>query len=323
LVLQLCVFVRLQNQQDAILVESWSPKVLPFSVTNTNKHPTIAFHDRTGRRKSNNMMQPLSPFPSGRPSVSIMSAASTDGDGEETESDDEPEFIQIESLTASQVTELIELSFFQACYALSKGDIEPLRLFVVAVTTASKKYKGASAMALAMTVDALPPSVRPLEPQERELRETWIKAVYLMMSHVLEGFDDSSSNNNDEVANTYGPILVDLVAIHRTGMGLNVNQFVESRKDILLPRDNILMLEDGPDDDDLVRLAVVTQTINVLFTTLVVMTGEDDDDSSDDSSDLPASEEESQSSSKSLSLSSSYAKKKKGKKTGSGGKGFG
>jgi len=329
LVLQLCVFVRLQNQQDAaILVESWSPKALPFSVTKHNKHPVIAFQDWRGRRTPNNIMQlSQSPFPSGRPSVSILSAASTDGDDGEEESDDEPEFIQVESLTASQVTELIELSFFQACYALSKGDIEPLKLFVVAVTTASKKYKGASAMAIAMTVDSLPASVRPLEPQERDLRETWIKAVYLMMQHVLDGFDGSSNknDNDDEVANTYGPILVDLVAIHRTGMGLNVNKFVESRKDILLPKDNILVLEDGPEDDDLVRLAVVTQTINVLFTTLVVMAGEDDDDddeSSDDSSEPLAKEEESPSSSK-PSSSSTSVEKKKGKKTGSGGKGFG
>jgi hypothetical protein len=279
------------------------------------------------------MQQPISAFPSGRPGVSILSAVSTDGDDGEEGSDDEPEYIQIESLTASQVTELIELSFFQACYALSKGDIEPLKLFVVAVTTASKKYKGASAMAIAMTVDSLPPSARPLEPQERDLRETWIRAVYLMMQHVLDGFDGSSSNvnNDDEVANTYGPILVDLVAIHRTGMGLNVNKFVESRKDILLPKDNILVLEDGPEDDDLVRLAVVTQTINVLFTTLVVMTGEDDDDessddSSDELSDPPTMEEESTSSSESSSSSSSTSakkKKKKGKKTGTGGKGFG
>jgi hypothetical protein len=215
--------------------------------------------------------------------------------------------------------ELIELSFFQACYALSKGDVEPLKLFIVAVTTATKKYKGASAIALAMTVDALPPSVRPLEPQERDLRETWIRAVYLIMGHVLEGFDSGSGgDDDDEVAQTYGPVLADLVAIHRTGMGLNANQFVESRRDILLPRANVLVLEDGPEDDDLVRQAVVTQTINVLFTTLVVLEEEENDD--DNSSDPSVTEDVSSS----RSPPTPPAKKKKKKKNaGSSGKGFG
>lgn len=86
------------------------------------------------------------------------------------------------------MTELIELSFFQTCYALSKGDIKPLQLFVVAVTPAS-------AMAITMAVDSLPPSVCPLEPQQRDLHKTWIKAVYLMMQNVLEGFDGSNSVN--------------------------------------------------------------------------------------------------------------------------------
>ncbi len=236
-------------------------------------------------------------------------AAASSGD---QDNDEEPQFIEVESLSASQVTELIELSFFQACFALSKGDVEPLKLFIVAVVTASKKYRGTSATALTLTVDSLPPSMRPLEPQERGLRETWIKAVFLMMNHVLEGFE---TNSDDDVAKTYGPILVDLVAIHRTGMGLNMNQFVASRRDILLPKKNILALEDGPEDDDLVQLSVVTQTINVLYTTLIVL---DEEYESSDPSE--ADEEELK-----QAEPAAPAKKKKGnnKNTSSGGRGFG
>jgi len=340
-----CAFLCLPKypQHSIILVESWSPNtstntntnVFPFSTTH-RRHPTIAVVtvlDGTEQRKSNRQ-----PFHFGAVSTSL--AASKKGkdmdmdnddkekDDDDNDDDDEPKFIEVESLSASQVMELIELSFVQACFALSKGDIEPLKLFVVAVTTASKKYGGAvSAMALVQTVDALPPSMsmRPLEPQERELRETWIRAIYLMMGHVLEGFHtntNTNNNDNDEVANIYGPILVDLVAIHRTGMGLNVNQFVASRNDVLLPKGNVLVLEDGPEDDDLMRLAVVTQTINVLFTTLVVLVEDDDED--DDSSDATTAAvgEEEMPPSKSSSVSSTQ-KKKKNNKTGSSGRGFG
>ena len=310
LVLQVCVFACFQNQQEAILVASWSPQNLPFSTT-THCHPTI--RDQKERIQSNRCHL-SSPF--SRPGVSLLSATSSSDDrgGDKGSEDDEAQFIEVESLTTSQVTELIELTFFQACFALSKGDIDPLKLFIVAIVTASKKYKGASATALALTVDALPPSMRPLESQERDLREIWIKAVYLMMGHVLEGFE---SEENDEVATTYGPVLVDLVAIHRTGMGLNVNQFVASRKDILLPKSNVLVLEDGPEDEDLVKLSVVTQTINVLYTTLLVL------DEEYESADPSAGDEEEMLPTASPAWPAKKSKKKNGKKGSSGGKGFG
>ena len=302
-VLQVCTAF-LQNQP-AIRLESWSPASLPYSTLRNN--PLATLH--------------MPHFP--RPENLVLSATGgtlNDVGGDSENDDEEGDFIEVESLTASQVTELIELSFFQACYALSKGDVEPLKLFIVAVVTATKKHQGASAKALALTVDSLPPSMRPLEAQERDLRETWIKAVYLMMAHVLEGFE---TNETDEVAKTYGPILVDLVAIHRTGMGLNVNQFVASRRDVLLPKRNPLILEDGPEDEDLVQLSVVTQTINVLFTTLVVLdeeyesTGPSAGDEEEIIEVTPEPEPEPE-------AAPAKKNKKKGKNTGSsGGRGFG
>mmetsp|Transcript_20698 Transcript_20698/g.23721 ORF Transcript_20698/g.23721 Transcript_20698/m.23721 type:complete len:183 (-) Transcript_20698:18-566(-) len=155
--------------------------------------------------------------------------------------------MEIESLSSDQLLELIELSFFQACFALSKGDSEPLKLFIVAVTTAAKKFEKASAIAITQTVNSLPSSIgRPLEEQEQELRDTWIQAIYLLLGHTLALGDDddfvvvndgttTTNNDTNSVADLYGPILDDLVAIHNTGMGLNVNQFISTRKDILMP----------------------------------------------------------------------------------------
>jgi len=213
----------------------------------------------------------------------------TNNDNDDQEEEQEQEYMEIESLSSDQILELIELSFFQACFALSKGDVEPLKLFIVAVKTAAvQKFEGASAIAIMKTVNSLPSSIgRPLEQQEQELRDTWIQAIYLMLEHTLGddvfvvGGSVSSSNDNNSVANTYGPILDDLVQIHNTGMGLNVNQFVSTRKDILMPKnnDNInpLVLDDDDDDDDLVQLAVVTQTVKLLYTTLEVLEGEGND----------------------------------------------
>lgn len=303
-IIELFMFLYLSNQfKISTLVESWSPNIFQLTI---NRYSTVVSVDPTKRSKSTRQWNPLA---NRHPKISrVFSGNDYDESGNANE-DDDPQFIEVESLSASQVTELVELSFFQACFALSKGDVEPLKLFIVAVKTASKKYEGASAVALAQTVDALPPSLRPLEPQERDLREVWIRAIYLMMGHVIDEFDGGDDGN--EVAKTYGPILGDIVAIHKTGMGLNVNQFVASRKDILMPKNNVLVLEGGPEDNDLVRLAVVTQTINVLYTTLQVLEEDDLNDADvDGKTDRPP---------KSPSASSQN-KKKRSRKSG---KGFG
>merc|ERR1712238_335392 len=96
--------------------------------------------------------------------------------------------------------------------------------------------------------------------------------------------DGTNHNDKNSVAELYGPILDDLVAIHNTGLGLNVNQFISTRKDILLPpqkknknNTNPLMLEENDENDDSVQLAVVTQTVKLLYTTLEVLAGEGSD----------------------------------------------
>lgn len=263
--------------------------------------------------KSQSSVLQFYPPPSHSNHNMLFSSATEGSEGtEEAEDAEEPEFLQVESLAASQVIELIELSFFQACYALSKGDIEPLKLFIVAVKTASKKYPGASAIAITKTVDSAVSTVRPLEPAERELRETWIRAVFLMMGHVLDDFD-AATNDEDKVFKTYSPALEDLVDIHQSGLGLNINRFVATRKDFLMPpraseKKNILELDDGPEEEDFMQLSIVTQTIRVLYTTLEVLT----DDSAPEASETDSRE-------------STSKDKKKGKKKdnkASGGKGF-
>lgn len=176
--------------------------------------------------------------------------------------DDDQQVIEIESLSPSQIVELIELSFFQACFALSKGNIEPLKLFIVAVKSSRER----SASATIQAVNKSPPSVRVLDPKEQALRTDWIQAIYLVLGHlqgvVVDGIDD-------KISETYSPVLDDLVAIQKSGLGLNLNHFVTSRKNMLLPKPNILALDDA--ENDPVQLAVATQTVQVIYNTIVML----------------------------------------------------
>jgi len=264
-----------KNQQHtSIFVESWSSPVFTTRYTRTNGNQITSTRYPRSYWSS-------SPFPGWSSSTSVFSVTPDESESNADDDDDDDEqFMQIESLSSNQVIELIEMSFFQSCFALSKGDLEPLKLFIVAVKTATNIYDGESASEIAQKVNAQMPSMRPLEPEEQELRDTWIRAIYLMLGHVVPDFVDND-NDDDVVAQTYRPILSDLVAIHQSGLGLNVHQFVSTRKDILLPKQksnrNPLVLEDGPEDindEDALQLAVVTQTVKVLFTTLVVLEDE-------------------------------------------------
>lgn len=276
---------------------------------------SLLFTTATTFTVSSNGRYPKTPTPFNQFLVSPTRSSEVILAASEADTEEEPKFLEIASLTDSQVTELIELSFFQACFALSKGETDPLKLFIFAVKIASQKYPGVSAISIAKVVDSVTASVRPLEPAERDVRETWIRAIYLMMGHVLDDFDAGSCSDDDQVAKTYGPVLADLVAIHQSGLGLNVNRFVGTRRDMLLvPSDqkNILALEDAPDDVDLMKLSVVTQTIRVLYTTLDVLSEDDDDEETE-------LEEEPQS--KSASPIDKKEKNSK-KKTKTDGKGF-
>jgi hypothetical protein len=80
------------------------------------------------------------------------------------------------------------------------------------------------------------------------------------------------------IVNTYRPILDDLVAIQTSGLGLNTETFVERRKDILFPDplavNPLLVYQDQIDP---IQFAIVSQTIKLLYFTLLMDTGDDDD----------------------------------------------
>jgi hypothetical protein len=329
---------------------------------------------------------------------------------------DDDEYMEIANLTLNQIIELIELSFFQGCYALSKGNTEPLKMFIVAVQTFAYKQQNehidnqdinyvdsngdssitVSTMSSMITnpLNGRTSPVRPLEEQEMDLRDTWIHAICLMTTHVvsqqeqeqqkqqqkqqdgitsdnIENDDDNENENNEnddtdtdiaiKVKMIYGPILNDLIAIHQSKLGLNVNQFIKSRKEILFPtnngddnenenekesskikkennNNNILALDNDDSsansnvvdennndiDIDPMEYAVVAQTINVLYNTLEVLSDEEDAIVIDDA-DAVIEEEITQTPSSSK-RKKSYKKKQSNSSSSSSsssGKGFG
>ena len=245
------------------------------------------------------------------------SAIADDGNGD----DDSGPMMNIEQLTSSQLLELVELSFVQSVVALSEtGEVDPLKLFIVAVKTAARRMlmceEGGDSCSLPALIDSVPQSMKQLDDPELKLRGSWITAICLMLNHAdpieydnVISEDLSDNDIIDNVMSTYGPIVKDLVAIHESGLGLNIDNFVESRRDLLgIRTSNVLALEETAEDD--VQFAVVSQTIKVMYNTLVVLADEKAME------DLAADIEQKTTS------SSRAVKKKKGKKS-SGGRGFG
>ena len=204
---------------------------------------------------------------------------------DETEAIDEtpsaPPVVQIESLSPQQIDELIEISFIQACLSLAQGYVDTLKLFIVAVK-ASYEQGCRNVDQLIADVNACPQQTanRSLLPEEQALRSTWIQAVHLVLDHIDHSSSvasattatDSKTENvpikhaiDPKIRGTYTPILDDIVAASNTrGIVWNTNDFVQSHRGAL------------PETiwADPVEMAIVSQTIKVLYFTLVVLAEE-------------------------------------------------
>ena len=109
----------------------------------------------------------------------------------------------------------------------------------------------------------------------------------------------------------------DIVAIHKSGLGFNVPNFIKTRRNILFPQisktdvenKNPFLLEEVEEQQqlDVIEVAIVSQTIKLLYYTLIVLEEDDDDDKTN--------EEDVTKKIKNTSM--------KKKKSGSSGRGFG
>jgi hypothetical protein len=141
-----------------------------------------------------------------------------------------------------------------------------LKLFIVAVK-ASYERGTLTIDELVHAVDTCPVNTagRPLIPAEVELRTTWIHATYWMLGHVMTtplGSDlAKAAGVNDNVKDTYTSVIPDLVALHANGGTLNTQEFVQDHLDIL----------PAVIQEDAMQMAIVSQTIKVMWYALVVL----------------------------------------------------
>ena len=194
-----------------------------------------------------------------------------------TSLDETTTVVQIESLSPGQIDELIEVSFIQACLSLAQGYVDTLKLFIVAVKASYEQgVRGVDELVDAVNRCPVQTARRPLLPEEEALRSTWIHAVHLMLEHI--GHSSAAQVNADDrnktinhaidlhVRETYTPILDDIVQAKARGdaQSWNTNNFVTSHRDLL------------PETiwEDQVQMAIVSQTIKVLYYTLIVLAEE-------------------------------------------------
>lgn len=211
----------------------------------------------------------------------LNAASNGDADDEQPQASSD-RVVQVESLTQDQIAELIEVSFIQACLSLAQGYVDTLKLFIVAVK-ASYERGNIAVESLVRAVNECPTNTagRPLMPEEVALRSTWIHAVHLMLEHIghprkSDGTDAAVTHQIDsKVRERYSPLLDDVVQAKALGNAWNTNAFIATHQGVL----PFTILEDQ------VEMAVVSQTVKVLYCTLVVLAEErlanleeDDDD---------------------------------------------
>jgi len=229
----------------------------------------------------------------------------SDDEKEQDDDDDEDVVMDISDLAQDQIVEMVEVSFINACLQLSQGYVDVLKLFIVAVKTSYEN--GTSPSTLVEKVANCPVNTagRPLMPEEIQLRTTWIQAIYLILNHIgHEGVavvvedetnpktttttttattttTGSSSADIDidmideSIRDTYSAILPHVVTLRAENGNFQADEVVEQHQDIL------------PTATSPMEMAIVSQTIRVIWYTLVVLDEEKLVFGEDDTSNTP------------------------------------
>jgi len=164
-----------------------------------------------------------------------------------------------EQLSTDRIAEMVEVSFIKACLQLSQGYVDVLKLFVVAVKVAFETDISPSQLADAVAACPVNTAGRQLMQEETLLRTTWIHAVYLILEHINHKGKGSIRDIDDTVRGTYSGILPNLVAMKQAGGNFHVEEIMKKHEAVL------------PSMIDPMQMAIVSQTIRVLWYTLIVL----------------------------------------------------
>jgi len=174
-------------------------------------------------------------------------------------SEEDSETPEEEKLTLEKVAELIDTTFVNGCMQLAKGYVDVLKLLIVSIKSGYEM--GVTPSDLIAKVEAVEDKAagRALMAEEVRLRNAWIHVVYLVLSQAdHETADDAVKEAiEDSVASAYAakiPILKQ-----------RQDRAEEFRFDDLLDSDG----------SDPVETAIMTQSLRVIWLTLVVLEEEE------------------------------------------------
>lgn len=176
-----------------------------------------------------------------------------------TSSADEVE--QEEKLTLDKVAELIDTTFVNGCMQLAKGYVDVLKLLIVSIKSGYEM--GVTPSDLIDKVEAVVDQAagRPLMAEEVRLRNAWIHVVYLVLSQADHVTADDTIKEAIEgsIASTYAAKIPILKRRQDSGE--------EFRFDDLLDSD--------ASADNPVENAIMTQSLRVIWLSLVVLEEEE------------------------------------------------
>jgi len=196
---------------------------------------------------------------------------------ESAAAEDEEVIVEVSELAENQIVEMVEVSFINACLQLSQGYVDVLKLFIVAVKAAYENGTPPTTLVDKVAVCPVNTAGRPLMPEEIELRTTWVQAVYLMLNHIghvgvpseeekEDGQDKSPTTSSIEIGmidesvrDTYTKILPHIVQLRKDRGEFQADEMMKKHQDIL------------PVTTSPMETAIVSQTIRVLWYTLVVL----------------------------------------------------
>jgi len=168
---------------------------------------------------------------------------------------------QQESITVEKLTEMIDTTFVNACMQLAKGYVDVLKLFIV---SAKSGYElGIDPLELIQNVDAIENKAagRELMPEEIELRNTWIQVVYFVLQQTKHNSaNDEGMSIDTKIAFSFQSKFETLQKRKRDG------------EESFRVDDSLI---DSSVELDPLKTAIMTQSLRVIWYTLIVLEEEE------------------------------------------------
>jgi hypothetical protein len=184
--------------------------------------------------------------------------------------DDDDNVVQISQLDESQIVDMIEVSFIHACLQLSQGYVDILKLFIVACKAAFERQLNVHELIHKVDNYANQNTAgRELAKDEVSLRTTWIQAVYLILAYIEYQQNVTTTtlgqvgckDLDQDVLSRYSNVLPIIVKFFGTG---------KSHANVIALAETLTQEQDL----NAVDQAITTQTLRVLWYTLVVLSEE-------------------------------------------------